>query len=82
MASSRKSSLQMTQAQWADWAIKRQRQADEVAKLYRRQAREISKLLDEVGCRCNPLIVLPQGEMGGPSTKDVHLTHGLDCPNG
>lgn len=72
-------SLQMTQEEWRVWAQNRENDAPKIEKLYRKQAKDVREVLADRGCRCNPLIVMTQGQHGGPTTSNVSITHAMDC---
>lgn len=76
--SRRASAFQFTQSQWAEWADKRDRDAERIAKQYRADARAVRKMLVESGCKCDPVIVTRRkGE--SPDTETPLLTHTFDC---
>lgn len=68
----------MTQSQWAQWGKQRIADGPRIQKRYEREGLAIKKLLDDQGCSCDPLIVLPQGA-DGPTFKNALVQHAFDC---
>jgi hypothetical protein len=74
----RASALQLTQTQWAKWAEQRRVDAAKIEKQYRAEARAVEKMLGEIHCPCDPLIVLrKKGE--SPDTESPSVTHSMLC---
>lgn len=71
-------SVSRDQQQWLAWSQVREIEADEIAKLYRKQAVEVRLMLTERGRECNPLFQLTMTPKG-PSTKEPILIHQLGC---
>lgn len=69
---------QMTAHDWLKWGERRIADAPDVAKLYKRQGEAAQKLVQEYGCPCNPIIVLPSGP-DGPTFANPMVTHALEC---
>lgn len=74
--------MQHTQAEWVRWADQRVENAQRVAAIYQRQAQMVRRIIAEKGCTCDPMISFGDGEHGGPSASEVHVTHTLLCQYG
>lgn len=74
--------MQNTQAEWERWAEQRVENAQKVASTYQRQAQMVRRVVAEKGCACDPMIAFGEGEFGGPSGNEVHVTHTLLCNGG